>query len=105
MLLRRAGTSCAAQFFCRQLRPRALHEPRAISLGDEVTMTAVLLMLTFAPLLAQNKKENVEAKAITHRGLIRLAAPVERVFPLFGPVREKLWAPGWNPQIVYPLDR
>jgi len=66
-------------------------------------MTAVLLMLTFAPLLAQNKKEN--PKAVTHRGLIRLAAPVERAFPLFGPVREKLWAPGWNPQIVYPLDR
>jgi hypothetical protein len=28
-------------------------------------------------------------------------APVEMVFPLFTPVKEKLWADGWNPKIMY----
>lgn len=26
---------------------------------------------------------------------------VEQVFPLFGPIREKEWAAGWNPEIIY----
>ncbi len=26
---------------------------------------------------------------------------VDKVFPLFGPIREKEWAHGWEPQIVY----
>lgn len=26
---------------------------------------------------------------------------VEKVFPLFGPIREKEWAVGWNPEIIY----
>ena len=30
-------------------------------------------------------------------------APLERVAPLFGAEKEKLWAPDWNPQFIYPL--
>ncbi len=33
---------------------------------------------------------------------IVLNGPIEKVFPLFGPVREKEWAGGWDPEIVYP---
>ena len=28
-------------------------------------------------------------------------APLSKVFPLFGPIREKEWAAGWNPQLIY----
>lgn len=28
-------------------------------------------------------------------------APVQVAFPLFGPIKEKLWAPGWEPEIIY----
>ena len=28
-------------------------------------------------------------------------APVDLVFPLFTPIKEKLWAEGWNPKILY----
>jgi len=28
--------------------------------------------------------------------------PMERVAPLFGAEKERVWAPGWNPQFVYP---
>jgi hypothetical protein len=26
---------------------------------------------------------------------------IEKVFPLFGPIREKEWATGWEPEIIY----
>jgi hypothetical protein len=29
-------------------------------------------------------------------------APIEKAFPLFGADRERVWAPGWEPQFVYP---
>lgn len=30
-------------------------------------------------------------------------APMERVAPLFGADKERAWAPGWDPQFVYPM--
>ena len=45
------------------------------------------------------------AKSVTHSATIWLAAPLERVFIFFTPIGEKQWAPGWEPEIVYPLDR
>jgi hypothetical protein len=30
-------------------------------------------------------------------------APIERVAPLFGANKERLWAPGWDPHFVYPV--
>jgi uncharacterized protein (TIGR00369 family) len=35
-------------------------------------------------------------------GRIRLNGPVERVFPLFSPVGEKSWVPGWDPELLHP---
>lgn len=34
--------------------------------------------------------------------ILHLNGPVSEVAPLFGPVREADWAPGWNPQFVHP---
>jgi hypothetical protein len=31
-------------------------------------------------------------------------APVARVFPLFGPVEERRWAPGWDPELLHLVD-
>ena len=42
------------------------------------------------------------AKSATNQATIRLAGPIDKVFPLFGPVEEKKWVPGWNPQVVSP---
>jgi hypothetical protein len=44
------------------------------------------------------------SKSVTYHGTIRLAGPIEMVFPLFTPEGEKGWAEGWNPQYVYPPD-
>jgi uncharacterized DUF497 family protein len=32
---------------------------------------------------------------------ITVKTSIDRAFPLFGPVREKEWAAGWEPQIIY----
>lgn len=65
-------------------------------------------MLIFAccalPLFAQlASSQTFTAKSVTRTGTIRLKGSLDRVFPLFGPVREKEWAPGWEPHIVAPL--
>lgn len=31
-------------------------------------------------------------------------APLDRVFPLFGAARERVWAEDWNPQFVWPKE-
>jgi hypothetical protein len=43
-----------------------------------------------------------QAMAVSHSATIALKGPVDKVFPLFGPVREAEWAAGWSPQLVYP---
>lgn len=37
-------------------------------------------------------------------GAISLGGPIQEVFPLFSPQGEKLWVPGWNPELLYPPD-
>ncbi|HML22423.1 MAG TPA: hypothetical protein PKD09_12290 [Aggregatilinea sp.] len=36
-----------------------------------------------------------------HTESLTLNAPPERVFPLFGPLREKEWAADWDPTLIY----
>ncbi len=45
--------------------------------------------------------QSFESKRVSRTSTITLDAPLERVFPLFGPIKEKEWADGWNPEIVY----
>jgi hypothetical protein len=33
---------------------------------------------------------------------IALAAPIDRVFPLFSPLGERAWVEGWDPEILFP---
>ncbi|MGD0038036.1 MAG: hypothetical protein ABSC53_12190 [Bacteroidota bacterium] len=35
-------------------------------------------------------------------GRLHLNGSVERVFPLFSPIGEKQWVPGWDPEILHP---
>jgi hypothetical protein len=45
------------------------------------------------------------ATARTTRSIqLHLDAPPEKVFPLFGPIREADWAAGWSPKMIYPTD-
>ncbi len=40
------------------------------------------------------------SKKITRTSAITLKAPIEKVFPLFNPVKEKEWADDWEPQFL-----
>jgi len=42
-----------------------------------------------------------KGEQISQTATIRLNGRFDQVFPLFGPVREKDWAAGWDPQIVH----
>ena len=45
---------------------------------------------------------NFVAQGVTRTGSIVLEGTIEKVFPLFGPVDEKKWVAGWEPEVVYP---
>lgn len=42
-----------------------------------------------------------KAQRISQTATLNIEGPIEDVFPLFGPVREKDWAYGWDPEIIY----
>jgi hypothetical protein len=42
-----------------------------------------------------------KSERVSRTSTITLNAPMKRVFPLFGPIREKEWAAGWEPQMLY----
>lgn len=42
------------------------------------------------------------SKSVRFSGAITLAGPLDAVFPLFSPLGEKLWVPGWNPELLHP---
>jgi hypothetical protein len=44
------------------------------------------------------------AQQVTRSHRIHLPCAVERAFPLFEPLGEKLWAHSWNPVMLYPAS-
>jgi hypothetical protein len=73
-------------------------------------MTFLKLFCLAASLLAMcgiaaGQSDRFVAKSLTEIGGFRLRASLERVFPLFGPIKEKLWAAGWDPRPLYPMDQ
>ncbi len=45
-----------------------------------------------------------ESQRISKTSVITLNASLSTIFPLFGPIREKEWASGWNPQLIYSMN-
>lgn len=41
------------------------------------------------------------SRKLSRTSIITLNTPLKEVYPLFGPIREKEWASGWDPQILY----
>jgi hypothetical protein len=42
-----------------------------------------------------------KSKRISQTQSIILNGSLDKVFPLFGPIKEKEWADGWNPEVIY----
>lgn len=68
--------------------------------------TLLICAVAFLPLLTQMQQPSAQtgfhAKQATRTGAIRLDGAVAKVFPLFTPIEEKKWAPGWDPKPVWP---
>ena len=47
---------------------------------------------------------NFKPERIAKSASFTLDGKIEKVFPLFGPFREKEWADGWDPQIIFCED-
>ena len=44
------------------------------------------------------------AAHVERRHVIVIDHPIDRVFPLFTPKGEEVWAPGWAPEYLHPAD-
>ena len=68
--------------------------------------TLLLCAVAILPLLTQmdhpDTQASFQAKQVTRTATIRLDGAIAKVFPLFTPIEEKKWAPGWNPTPVWP---
>lgn len=68
--------------------------------------TLLLSAAALMPLLTQMEhpaaQTGFHAKQALRSGTIRLDGPIGKVFPLFTPIEEKKWAPGWDPKPVWP---
>lgn len=47
------------------------------------------------------QSSDFHAQRIAETRRIKLNAPLQIVFPLFGPIKEKLWVKGWEPEILF----
>lgn len=58
----------------------------------------ILFLMIAMNTYAQN---SFKAERIQRSASFTVNTTIEKAFPFFGPVREKEWAAGWEPQIVY----
>jgi hypothetical protein len=56
---------------------------------------SILCALDFIPDM------NITPGRISKCATITLNGAIEKIFPLFGPIMEKEWAEGWDPEIIY----
>ena len=42
------------------------------------------------------------ARSVEFTGNFVVPGPIETVFDLFSPLGERLWVPGWNPELLHP---
>ena len=74
-----------------------------------MSLTALLLFgLALLPLAMQMENPPTasafQARQALRTATMRLEGAIQEVFPLFTPIREKEWAPGWDPQPVWPAN-
>jgi len=50
------------------------------------------------------KEENFKSQRISATASFIVNANITHVFPLYGAFEERKWAPGWEPELIYPED-
>jgi hypothetical protein len=66
-----------------------------------------IALFTLIMIISKQEPVNIpsfKAERLHRSASILIEAPVDKAFPLFGPVREKEWATGWEPEIIFTND-
>jgi hypothetical protein len=63
-----------------------------------------LLLGSAALLASQLHSEEAPLLHAERSFTVHLDAAPGQVFPLFGPIGEREWAPGWDPKMIFPAD-
>jgi len=71
---------------------------------SKLTGSTLLGMALMAASVSSEDKAPFIGRSVTRSGTIHLKGPIAKVFPLFEPIGEKAWVPGWEPQMVYPAS-
>lgn len=53
-------------------------------------------------LIGNREVTEIKPNRIQQSASFTIHGKIENVFPLFGPIREKDWAEGWDPRVLYP---
>ncbi len=61
-------------------------------------LSTLALFLAGFTIMAQT---NFKSERISKSSSFEVDGQITKVFPLFGPIREKEWAEGWDPEIVF----
>jgi hypothetical protein len=63
-------------------------------------MLAMKIILPLIIIACMGSTTQLTAQKISRTATISLKSTIDKVFPLFGPIREKEWAHGWDPDVV-----
>jgi hypothetical protein len=64
-------------------------------------MIRTILLIVLSVTQTLQDETDFKPERISRQSTIVLNGSIEKVFPLFGPLREKEWAEGWDPEIIY----
>lgn len=67
-------------------------------------MKLKLILLSLTMTTSAIAQTSFKAERVQKSASFVVNASVEKAFPLFGPIREKEWAAGWEPQIIYSVN-
>jgi Polyketide cyclase / dehydrase and lipid transport len=90
----------AGHFLLREITPMPSRRGRFLLEETMIIGTLLTSFALFAMLLTMDTASNHSEKRAVRSATILLNADIAKVFPLFGPLEEKKWSRGWDPQIV-----
>ena len=89
-----------------EIPPVRVQRVRAFSFGGTMTTQLVALALVVAgTALSQSTQQSFQAAAVTRTGHLEFDGAIDKVFYMFTPIGERNWAKGWDPEVLFPLDR
>ena len=71
---------------------------------ERTSRLIAIAILAFIDLKEGRAGPSAPLEQRTESFTIKLHGAVSEVTPLFGPVQEEEWAPGWNPHFLHPVE-